>query len=289
VLIKPYMLAEAILSEDIRPLPRYLFDPQNLLSAYSLNALRHTPLDTSAQTSNNLKVFAAQYNQIGREPKNLTGSGPYYLQQWVDKRTIILQRKTDYWADKLTNVRGLEAYPQQLIFKILPDFKAAYIALRNQELDIVRNMPSNEFETAQQDAHITHNYHFYTPQMFACHFIGMNAHPQKNRNPIFTDIKVRQAFLHILDKKRIQKIIYHDKAKNFNHFLALYGIYDEIAIFDYNLKKADSLLVSTGWVDANGDSIKEKVINGKNTPFIVELADNEGNENRKNTGLILQK
>lgn len=285
----PYMLAEAILCEDIRPLPRHLLDPDNLLAKYSVHNLATTPVEVLKKSYPNLEKFAKFYNQINRQPNYLIGSGPYLLKEWKAQELIVLERKKDYWAETLDSLRGFQAYPKQLIFKVLPDFKSVYIALRNQTLDIVRNLPQAEFKAAQIDERITEHYHFYNPQMFACHFIGINNKPNSKRIPFFTDSLVRIAFNYLIDKNQIFQAIYHKQATPIQHFLSLYTTNDTFKNnYKYNIATADSLLRVAGWFDSDNDGLKDKVINGKKVQFEVEFAYNAGNDNRKNTGLILQ-
>lgn len=284
-----YMLAEALLSEDIRVLPRHIYDSKNFMGIVSVAALVKGPPYESPQIEKDLKQFAEAYNKIGQNPEEISGSGPYKWTKREPKQSIVLTRKTRYWGDAFPQVRSLQAFPQKIVYQVVPDFKAVYAALRSENLDLVRNLPVLEFETAQKDPAVAAHYAFSTPQMFALHFIGFNARPHKNRTPFFHDSKVRQAFTYLIDKKTIFNIVYRRRIKNINRFLQLYETkaIDTTSLF--NLAEAEKLLTEAGWRDTDGDGVRDKILNGEKVPFSVEYAYNAGVDNRKNVGLIIKE
>jgi len=56
----------------------------------------------------------------------------------------------------------------------------------------------------------------------------------------------------------------------------------------YDPAAAEKLLTERGWTDSDGDGIRDKVIDGRKTPFSFEIKINSGNEVRKSVALTVQ-
>ena len=87
-------------------------------------------------------------------------------------------------------------------------------------------------------------------------WVGLN-----HTNPLFKDVKVRQALLYAIDRKGVVKAVYGDYAhvQNINQTAEswLYTT-DGINPYDYDLKKAESLLAEAGWKkDSSGKLMKD--------------------------------
>ncbi len=78
-------------------------------------------------------------------------------------------------------------------------------------------------------------------------------------NPIFSDIRVRQAFAHAINRDAIAQL-YGITGKATGNNLVSPPLFpaDRRVAYDYDLEKAKALLDEAGWVDATGDGIREK-------------------------------
>ncbi len=78
-------------------------------------------------------------------------------------------------------------------------------------------------------------------------------------NPIFSDIRVRQAFAHSINRDAIAQL-YGITGKPTGNNLISPPTFpaDRRVAYDYNLDKARALLDEAGWIDTNDDGIREK-------------------------------
>ena len=100
------------------------------------------------------------------------------------------------------------------------------------------------------------------------YYIGWN-----QQKPFFNDLKVRQALAMAIDCRRIIE-------QNLNQMgVAITGpffryspSYDEsLSAYPYNPEEARRLLEEAGWVDVDGDGIRDKYLNGEKIPFKFKL------------------
>jgi len=126
----------------------------------------------------------------------------------------------------------------------------------------------------------------HTPDYMAYDYIGMNM-----KSPIFSDKKVRKAMNYVMDKDLIRDVVmYGYAAPVIGPFHPTKPFYNKnIPHYKIDLEKAKALLDEAGWKDTDQDGIRDKVINGKKTPFKVTVKYNQGNSRRENTALMLSE
>ncbi|MFN8481459.1 MAG: peptide ABC transporter substrate-binding protein [Anaerolineae bacterium] len=78
-------------------------------------------------------------------------------------------------------------------------------------------------------------------------------------HPIFGDLRVREAFAHAINRDAIAEL-YGITGKPTGNNLVSPPIFpaDRRVAYDYNLDKARALLDEAGWLDTNGDGVREK-------------------------------
>ena len=141
-----------LMTGGIDILPEYKYDPEGLLREYDLKTLKANFEELKNDTT--IQKFAAQFNALAasHEPEAYVGSGGYRLVSWQTDQFITLQKKEDWWADKLS-LPYITANPDQITFQIIPDDAAAVIALKNGQLDVLRGIPVNEFTALSTRQH----------------------------------------------------------------------------------------------------------------------------------------
>jgi len=78
-------------------------------------------------------------------------------------------------------------------------------------------------------------------------------------HPFFRDPKVRQAFNYAIDRDTIAKQLYGSTGNSTANVLVSPDIYKSPnTSYEFNLKKAAALLDEAGWVDTNGNQIRDK-------------------------------
>src|SRR6185436_4040068 len=109
------------------------------------------------------------------------------------------------------------------------------------------------------------------------------------KKPGLGEKKVRQALAHLTDRDRIIQRVMLGLAEKVDspvyRFSEEYN--QDIKGYDFDPAKAAKLLDEAGWIDRDGDGVREKTIDGKPTPLRFEIVSNSGNAIRKNIGLII--
>ncbi|MCS6895499.1 MAG: ABC transporter substrate-binding protein [Bacteroidia bacterium] len=284
---RKYMLALSSIG-TMFILPRYIYDPENLLDKYSIRQLNKEA--DRLRNDPNIRRFAERYNAMQREPKDIVGAGPYVLEEWVTGQQIVLRRKPTWWGDTLKGV-AYEAYPDKVVYRIINDPNTAITALKAQKIDVMNGIPAKDFMELKKNASFLEHFRLETPPSFAYSYIGLNMRPQ-GRRPIFTDVRVRRALAHLVDVDMIIKKFSYGLAQRVTG--PLYpmhkGAYnDTLRPIPYDPQKAAQLLDEAGWKDKDGDGVREKDIDGKRIPLEFDIYVNAGNEVRLQIAQIIKQ
>lgn len=195
------------------------------------------------------------------------GTGPYVFKDWKKGDQIVLTANPDYWGGKV-NI-------SELVYKIIPDQNAIAVALESGAIDVGSTTP--ELLTRFQ-AHA--DMKIYEYQTLSYTYMGYNL-----RNPLFQDVKVRQALTTAMDRKAMVDAILmgHGSVAN-SHGSPIHWAYNpNVPTFDYNKEKAKQMLAEAGW-KPGPDGILQK--DGK--PFKFTLATNQ-NKVREQVITIIQQ
>ncbi len=278
-----------ILSEEFSGywvLPEYLYDPNKIMRKFSFKELNDPKKKDALRSNADIIAFATEYNneKYAREKGFVVGSGPYEFVEWKTGQYITLKKKENWWGDNIDEI-PFQNNPDIIKYKIIPDWTTAITTMKDEEIDLARGIRAKDFVDLQ-DGEFANMFAMHTPDYMAYDYIGMNM-----KSPIFSDKKVRKAMNYVVDKDLIRDVImygygvpvvgpFHPTKSFYNH---------DIPHYAFNLDKAKALLDEAGWKDTDQDGIRDKVINGKKTPFKVTVKYNQGNSRRENTALMLSE
>ncbi len=282
-----YILTEPAVS-NITILPKYNYDPNGLMDEVALSQLTNpATADSLAQNNANVQDFAQACNdaKYGREIENITGSGPYKITEWISGQRLTLDRKENWWGDEVENVPVLEAYPDQLNFQIIPDQNTTVAALKDQSIDVGSQIDAKDFTELMDNEVVQEHYNFHTPLSLQLYYIGIN-----NKSPKLQDKRVRRALAHIIDVDDIIKNLFFGLGQRtigpFNPRKDYYNT--DLEPIPYDMEKAKTLLTEAGWVDSNGNGIRDKVIEGELTELELDYLTTPTSKFGRNLGLILE-
>jgi peptide/nickel transport system substrate-binding protein len=272
---EPYFLNESVLG-GIMVLPRYYYDPDNLLRKVGVRDLIQDP----AKLPDAVKKFGDQFNK--NYSRNPMGSGPYKFNSWKTGRELNLQRDPNYWGNGKAGID--QPHLDQLKFRVVNNFDAALVRLKSGSLDfmeslqpvqVVRGTDSERFKSEFK------KYEYYAPTYS---YIGWN-----NDHPIFRDKRVRQAMTYLTNREQIVKSVLFGLGEVVNSHIYLFRPeYDKnLPSYPFDPAKGMALLAQAGWKDTDGDGVLDKVIDGKKVPFRFEIKINSGNAVRKSVALVL--
>ncbi len=286
-----FLVKQAAFGDALYIIPKHIFDPQNITDKFSWDDIgaivekTKGEIDsaTLSRTKANpaMKEFADWFTkpELTRDPKYIMGTGPYKLKQWITNDRIELERNTNY-----KNVYGSQygdANPDILIYKSISDWNAAVTALKAKDLDFIGFLQPPfyvKIDTVQM-----HHLAKATFPLSAYSLIGWNL-----ERPFFSDVKVRWALAHLIDRKTIiDKLLFGLARQTQSSVFFTKAEYNpNLPLISYNPDTAKLLLKEAGWIDHDGDGILDKMINGKLVPFTFTFITNV-NETRKQILLIV--
>lgn len=249
--------------------PAHTYDPENIMSRFTLEELRETGKTWTAEQDSVLKRFATLYESPAYFRETVSGSGPYQLDQWMTGEFIRLKRKDNWWGDALKDPPLLlQAYPSAITYRIILDEAAAAAALKAGELDLIAEVPVSEFAQIQKDDQWKDKLQFATPALMQVNYIEVN-----NRDSILSDKRIRKALAYTIDYNGIINNVLQGLAKR-----AVGPIHPDKPYFDKALKPLDqdinaalALVKEAGWSDSNGNGIPDKMIGGKRQELHLEI------------------
>jgi peptide/nickel transport system substrate-binding protein len=206
----------------------------------------------------------------GRSP---VGTGPYKFVEWKTGSQIVLVRNEDYW--------GKRPHIRRIVFKIINDPSVAFQVLKREELDLAGLTPIQWSRQTQSEA-FQENFDklsYFTPNYS---YIGWNM-----TKPYFSDRQVRTALTYLVNRELILKeILYGLGEVVSNPFYINSPEYDKsIEPYPYDREKAKRLLDEAGWVDHNGDGMRDK----EGVKFEFEFLIPAGSETGEKIATILKE
>jgi peptide/nickel transport system substrate-binding protein len=275
ILNDTYFAGLESLTNVVPVLPKHIFDADNSLDTVSLLKLISDPSpENQLKNYPFIKDFADYYlgEFFSRNPEGVNGAGPYKLVSWLSGQEILLEKKQAWWGDKLaTDNAAFQAFPDKLLFKIIPDPVSALAALKNEEIDVMQNIAPEDFLDLTSDSTTKAHFSFYTPSSLSSYYISLNT-----RLPILSDKTVRRAFAHAIDVDELIKNVFigfgtrcatplHPSSAEYNA---------DLKPITFSIEKAKKLLAEAGWSDTDKDGILDKIIGGKKTALSVKYLAN---------------
>jgi peptide/nickel transport system substrate-binding protein len=163
------------------------------------------------------------------------GTGPFKLTDWRANDQMVYTANADYWGGK--------PRVDRLILKTVADSSTLPALLRSGAVDVVgmtTSLPSLEFQSFSDDKTFT------VREMAG----GWNRYVEFNLvNPLFQDVKVRQALNYAVDRKAIVDGLYLGHARIVNGPIhpESWAYSEPKTQYGYDPEKARSLLAEAGW------------------------------------------
>ena len=175
--------------------------PDELTLVYNLNDPSvNFPALLTAPTSNNSVQSPTAWKTKGDEyNRNPVGTGPYILKSWSAGDRMVLERNPDYWN------KG-RPYLDRLVLKPLPDAQSRFASLQSGEADIIWDdeYDADNIQKAEKD-----------PKLKVHTYVGSGAqvYAFNTKTPPFDDVRVRQALVMSIDRKKMSQAITNGLAR----------------------------------------------------------------------------
>lgn len=176
---------------------------------------------------------------------NPVGTGPFKFDKWdVATGTLYTVRNDSYW-NAVPKLNGI-------VIRGIPDPASRTMALEKGEVDIAWDIPYGDVSRLQNTAELKVDV-YAKPGGYAIQFSKLEGTP-------FSDLKVRQAISHAIDRKVVSEKTLHGCAAPAGGPLSpdISWSNQSLTVTAYDPDKARILLAEAGWQDSDGDGILEK-------------------------------
>ncbi len=229
------------------------------------------------------KEFGSAWN-INTDPREIIGIGPYRIASYKEGQRLIQEPNPYYWN------KGFPKIAKRIIL-IVPNLDTAVLKFKSGETDL--SGTRGEDYATYKDLAIEKDFSMYDCGgssgtlflFFNQNVLGVPKHMQA----WFRDKKFRQAVAHAVDKQRIIDEVYKGIGEPlFAAEPASNKLFHnpDVKKYEYDIDKAKSILQKAGYIDYDGDGIREKP---RGVPVKFILTTNSGNNLRENSCQIIKK
>lgn len=189
-----------------------------------------------------LSIQSKNAYDSGVDQPYLVGTGPYVFEEWIEGEYCRLVKNENYWANDAEDVPEYYApgVAEAIEFRPYIEASSRVIALQNGEIDVCVNPPINELEYLEEDENITVEERDGT-RLFYFAF-NVQKKPWDNQT-------LRQAVACAIDRDAVLDAAVYGKGKLQTTILnrGLWGFYDDMEGFDFDLDRAKSLMEQAGY------------------------------------------
>lgn len=199
----------------------------------------HTRIETYGRACNS--------HEQNRMPT--VGSGPFRFAHWKTGQELVLERNADYWDGP-----G-HAYLDRIVFRVLTDYTASLVALKNGTIDFMENLQTIQFLTLTNQQRFLDRFIKSTFLIPTYSYLGW-----RNSNPIFSDLRVRNAMTRLVRRREIaQQIQFGFSEVVESPFYRFGSDFDTtLGEIPFDPVEASRILREAGWEDIDRDGILEK-------------------------------
>ena len=222
------------------------------------------------------------------------GWGPFVVEEWVEGEHIKLIRNAHYFRAS----EGLP-YLDRVIFRFVPDLRQALDMLVAGECDLIgQDLIENGDLTPLLEAADAGMVQLISSPSSEWEHLDFSVGPAEwvSYSNFFDDVRVRQAIAQCVDRERIAREAFPYSGASVIHSYVppdhpLYAD-GQLYYWNYDPPSGISLLEEAGWLDEDGDGIREahgvtRVTNG--VPFSVTLLTTSDYPPREQTARILSE
>ncbi len=229
-----------------------------------------------------------EFWNIETDPTEVVGTGPFTIGEYTPEERVVFKRNPHYWQ---TDADGQQLpYLDQVVHIVVPDLESELALFRDGTADF-HGVLGEEYallEPLQSEENFA--LHRRGPG-FGTTFLTFNQNPGSNDagepfvDPIklhwFSNVNFRQAVAHTLDKAAMIDGIQHGLGyEQWSSVSPAAGDFHnpDVRRYPYDIDRANDLLDDLGWIDTDGDGIREDDVGN---PISFTLVTNTGNAVRQ--------
>ena len=232
---------------------------------------------------------------ISTDPAEIIGTGPFSIESYLPGERVVLKRNPGYWL-KDADGNSLP-YLDHIVQVIVPDLASELEKFLAGESDThgVLGEELARLDPMQEGGNFTI---YRRGPAFGTTFLAFNMNPGSNPDSYdpyldsrklewFSNKEFRQAVAHSIDKDAIINDVQHGEGyPQWSSISPAAGDFHnpDVRRYEYDIDKANAILDGLGWVDTNGNGIREDT-QGNEIQF--SLLTNSGNTVRERVGDIV--
>lgn len=176
----------------------------------------------------------------------LVGNGPYVLKKRERDRSLLLERRENYWREKpaITSV----------LFRPIADNVVAWRTMQRGDIDVSR-VDNDLWKRVKDDPAVQQKIEFHDVWQLGYNCIVWNV-----ADPLLSDVRVRRALAMSFDRQKVIDELLHGQAR------AVTGPFTpelqennpEVTPTAFSLAAASALFASAGWRDTDGDGVLDR-------------------------------
>ena len=185
-------------------------------------------------------------------------NGPFVLKNWDRNQTITFSANENSFLYKPEKI-------SELIFKIIPDYKARLLQLKKNEIDFMELISTEDVSDLEE----LENLNLNTIDGREYDYVGWNnidpidynKTGKVSSNKFFGNREIRIALTHAINREEIlEEYLYNYGTLAVTPVSPIFTYYlnPEIEQYSYDPEKAKSILSKQGWRDTNHDGVIDK-------------------------------
>lgn len=204
-------------------------------------------------------IWEGEADPVAFENGEMVGTGSFQLAEYQQGEFVRLEANEEYWAGRPS--------VDEVIFQTIENPDARVTALRNGDVDMITELPNTAISALQSDA----NVEVVTGDPLAPSLadVFFNIVPEDlcpaedgvcSGHPALKDYEVRRALAHAIDKQQLIDVaLLGLGTPGISLTPTGLGDYFNSSLEDYafDLEEAAGILESAGYVDSDGDGIRE--------------------------------
>ncbi|MGQ9554763.1 MAG: ABC transporter substrate-binding protein [Anaerolineae bacterium] len=186
--------------------------------------------------------------KAGSDPSEPVGTGPFKFVEYAKGDHIYVEKYEGYW--------GGTPSIDRIEFRFYPDPTARVLALQAREVDLVIDMPREAAALLVGDS----RFRLVTSKVGAYQALSVNINGQEPY-VLGKDPAVREAIGYAIDRQALLATAFGGLAEPSQTFIPAQVLgqhASQVIGYQYDLERAKAVLEEAGWVDTDGDGIREK-------------------------------
>lgn len=236
----------------------------------------------------------AEFWGIDTDPTEIIGTGPFTIGEYTPGERFVFERNPDYWL--VDDAGGRLPYLDRVVHLIVEDLEDELVLFRDGTTDF-HGVLGEEFALLDPVADAENFTLHRRGPGFGTNFLAFNQNPGSNDagepyvDPVqlhwFQNVAFRQAVAHTMDKAAMIESVQHGLGyPQWSSVSPAAGDFHnpEVRQYAYDVDRANEILDGMGWLDTDGDGIREDDVGN---PISFTMVTNEGNSVRAEiTGII---